>query len=907
MAAAGHDSWKEVSAYLDQALELAEEERSAWLASLDQQNPTLAACLRALLEEHHVLKEEGFLEQCTIPASVQPLLAGAHVGAYTLASPIGQGGMGNVWLAERSDGRFERRAAVKFLNVALAGRGGAERFKREGSILGRLSHPYVAELLDAGITPSGQPYLVLEHVDGEPIDRYCDQRSLDLEARVRLFLDVLAAVAHAHANLIVHRDIKPSNVLVRSDGQVKLLDFGIAKLLEDDERAGASTALTRAGAGPLTPEYAAPEQVTGGQVTTGTDIYALGVLLYGLLTGQHPYGPGPHSPANLIKAIVDTDPCPPSDVAVANQRVLRGDLDTIVVKALKKDPRERYASVTEFANDLRRYLKHEPIGARPDTVAYRTGKFIRRNRMAVAGVTLAGAAILMTASIAVREAVHARDRFNQVRKMAHTFLFDFYAELDRVPGTTKAKELLISTAREYMDSLARSAGNDRDLLLELAEAYERLADAQASSPANLNQRNPALDNRRRAMELRSRLGVRNQAEAGKLVNLMRMVTFELRTLGCLPEALAAAHQAVESGETLLNDASGDALIARGSAHLELGRVLEDLGRLMEAEKEVELARDLLVASSPGKPIRQVVAAGQERGDILLALGRPDDAVRILEQAEQDGDRLVAEAPPGTPFLRAYRNRQITLAALAYVHDNPLMASLDQPDRALAYRAKLRKGWEHLLALDPNNNDVRSELATCDSETSVTVLKINPPEAAQMARRGLDLFEQLERASPDDQNLVFRTARGATRLALTLLATGNPAEARRAIQPSLRKHRELLARVKDNPLYQGSLVWTLTVSGRVEQARNDTENARVALDEAVRIAEPLAGSLDVHYVRMATEAYQAYADVWTGAERCRLLRRAQELWQGWKGNPSSWVEARRKDAARLVAMCAIPRR
>ena len=221
--------------------------------------------------------------------------------------------MGSVWAAERNDARFERRAALKFLNSALADTRGQERFKREGRILGRLAHPHIAELLDAGVSPNGQPYLVLEYVEGEPIDCYCDRRKLDVEARLRLFLDLLGAVAYAHANLIVHRDIKPSNILVRVDGQLKLLDFGIAKLLED-ESVRPATLLTRDGAGPLTPEYAAPEQVTGGMVTTATDIYALGVLLYVLLTGRHPAGNGRLSAADRIKAIVETEPPRPSEV-----------------------------------------------------------------------------------------------------------------------------------------------------------------------------------------------------------------------------------------------------------------------------------------------------------------------------------------------------------------------------------------------------------------------------------------------------------------------------------------------------------------------------------------------------------------------------------------------------------------
>jgi serine/threonine-protein kinase len=240
------------------------------------------------MNEHGTLARERFLERGPVTSASEASLAGRIVGAYKLLSPIGQGGMGSVWLAERTDGRFERQVAVKFLNFAVAAQG-AERFKREGSILGRLADPHIAELMDAGVTANGEPYLVLEYVEGEHIDEYCDRRSLDVNARVRLFLDVLSAVAQAHTNLVVHRDIKPSNVLVRNDGCVKLLDFGIAKLLSDDAKSAAATLLTVEG-GALTPQFAAPEQITGGAITTATDVYELGVLNGRSAEGNSRYG-----------------------------------------------------------------------------------------------------------------------------------------------------------------------------------------------------------------------------------------------------------------------------------------------------------------------------------------------------------------------------------------------------------------------------------------------------------------------------------------------------------------------------------------------------------------------------------------------------------------------------------------
>src|SRR5215471_2839852 len=300
--------WQRASPWLDLVLDLPAQDREARLRELRASDPDVADDVEAMLAQHRVLSAEGFLDKRPLVEPPDPALAGLTVGAYRLVSPIGHGGMGSVWLAERSDGRFEGQAALKLLNAALVGRAGEERFKREGTILARLTHPHIARLIDAGVSSAGQPYLVLERIDGRHIDRFCDEERLTIEQRIRLFLDVQSAVAHAHANLFIHRDLKPSNVLVDAGGQVKLLDFGIAKLLADDTSTGATSKLTREGEVALTPKYAAPEQVTGGAITTATDVYALGVLLFELLSGHHPTAGSAQTPAEFVKAIADTDP-----------------------------------------------------------------------------------------------------------------------------------------------------------------------------------------------------------------------------------------------------------------------------------------------------------------------------------------------------------------------------------------------------------------------------------------------------------------------------------------------------------------------------------------------------------------------------------------------------------------------
>ncbi|HUE12081.1 MAG TPA: serine/threonine-protein kinase [Steroidobacteraceae bacterium] len=386
-----------MSAYLDQALELEEPERAQWLAALGENDPTMAALLSSVLADR---EHKGFSQFLVGPAPIplddiqQATLVGRQVGPYIIEAEIGRGGMGSVWRARRADGRFEGRVAIKFVLAAWIGRIGEQRFLTEGKLLGRLDHPHIARLLDAGVLEATQPYLVLEYVDGAPIDAYCERRSLGTEARVRLFLDVLDAVAHAHSNLIVHRDLKPSNIFVTGDGTVKLLDFGIAKLL--DEGSGTIPA-TQSIASALTPQYAAPEQLLGQPVTTATDTYALGCVLYLLLSGAHPFADRTRSQAEFIRAATTDSPRHASSMArlsTVPRRSLEGDLDNILHKSLKKDPVERYASAGAFAQDLRRYLDHMPVTARPDTLGYRGAKFVRRHRVAVALSSLTLTAIL---------------------------------------------------------------------------------------------------------------------------------------------------------------------------------------------------------------------------------------------------------------------------------------------------------------------------------------------------------------------------------------------------------------------------------------------------------------------------------------------------------------------------------
>jgi tetratricopeptide (TPR) repeat protein len=429
--------WPAINALLDELLGLADGARGERLRQVRHADPALGAELQSLLALATAVEREGFLAgRAEAPPLVASPLAGRAVGAYTLIEPLGEGGMGAVWLGERRDGRYAGQVAIKFPSLAMLAGSGAERFRREGEVLARLAHAHIARLLDAGID-DGRPYLVLEYVQGEPIDRWCDARALGVKARVRLFLDVLAAVSHAHANLILHRDLKPSNILVDTDGRVKLLDFGIAKLLDDARPAAEATALTRAAGRVFTPEYAAPEQRSNAPLSMATDVYALGVLLFVLLAGEHPRGAGAREPAQDADVARLSERARRTGAGAASRRAstppqlaraLRGDLDNIVAKCLKPAPAERYANAQALADDLQRWLAHEPVAARADRFGYRAAKFVRRHRFGVAAGALLALAVaggaagtFVQAQRAVAEAQAAqmaRDRALAARSLA---------------------------------------------------------------------------------------------------------------------------------------------------------------------------------------------------------------------------------------------------------------------------------------------------------------------------------------------------------------------------------------------------------------------------------------------------------------------------------------------------------
>jgi serine/threonine protein kinase/tetratricopeptide (TPR) repeat protein len=651
--------WLRASGHLDRVLELPPQEREACLATLRADDPESAADLVALLDEHRRLSAEGFLDSTPPIRPLEPVLAGVTIGTYTLVSPIGHGGMGSVWLASRSDGRFEGQAALKLLNAALVGRGGEERFKREGTILARLTHPHIGRLIDAGVSSTGQPYLVLEYIAGRHIDRFCDDERLTIDARIRLFLQVQAAVAHAHANLIVHRDLKPSNVLVTATGQVKLLDFGIAKLIEDDAQP-AGTLLTNEAGSAMTPKYAAPEQVTGGAITTATDVYALGVLLYELLTGHHPAGMTPKSPSEFVKAVTEIEPVrlsaviegaasPDAGTALALQRsttpdrlrrLLQGDLETIVGKALKKSPDERYPSVAEFAEDLRRYVDHQPIGARADTVRHRATKFVRRHwrgvtAVAAAAVVLVGVIGFYTARLAT-ERDRARleaEKASRVSELLTGLLTG--ADPYRTPDAKEptVQNLLDIGAERAATELGDQPELQSEMLAVIGRTFERMGLHAKALP--LLEQSLAIG--RRA------LGPDHVRIAQSLNNLGVLQ----RELGNLAAAEPLLRESLDMRRRLLGSFDKDVAVTL----VELARVLKDRGRSAESEAPTREALDIRKKIF-GDEHRETATSKNELGLLLWERGELPEAEQLFRENFETSQRLLGADHPNAVTAKA---------------------------------------------------------------------------------------------------------------------------------------------------------------------------------------------------------------------------------------------------------------
>jgi len=620
--------WPEINALLDEALALPGEARAVWLAGLAGERAALRSTVGNLLAAHAEAESADFMQTlprvATTPepgAVLTEAAAGQRVGPYRLLAPLGQGGMGVVWRAERADGQGQRTVALKLPRLVWGG-AVAQRLARERDILARLVHPHIARLYDAGVDEFGRPWLAMELVEGQPIDAHCAARGLGTAARLRLILQAADAVAHAHALLVVHRDLKPANILVTDGGDVRLLDFGIAKLIEGD--AAGATAITQLAGRALTPDYASPEQIRGEALGTASDVYSLGVVAFELLSGAKPYRLQRGSAAELEEAIALADPPLASTVATspAAKQALRGDLDAILLHALRKEPAARYASITALADDLRRHLAHEPVLARPDGLAYRAGRFASRHRLQVASATLVAAALVAGTTVALWQAREASRQAERARSEAATaqavqgFIESVFnansanqADPERARSTT-ARELLDRGAQRIDIELRADPAARLRLYATLAAMYDHMA---------LPERALAFQRKRAALatELHGAGSSESVIATADLVSQLLSADQTAEALKLLTQADAA----------LAASGNSDPL---ARFHLDL-----NFGALYwgsDAQKALPFARRA-VASARTRPVSpSLVTALQLLGDVALPAGQPDEAAQALGDA-----------------------------------------------------------------------------------------------------------------------------------------------------------------------------------------------------------------------------------------------------------------------------------
>ena len=732
----------------DRAVVLPPDAREPFLASACP-DPALRARVVALLRAHDHAGAD-FLETPAVELDRAAVgRAGRRLGAYEISREIGRGGMGAVYLAKRADDEFQKAVAIKIVAAPLGDEGLLRRFRRERQILAALEHPHIARLLDGGTTEEGLPYLVMEYVDGVRVDEYVRSRALTVDEIITLFRRICEAVQFAHRNLIVHRDLKPQNILITADGSPRLLDFGIATLVTADE---SEAGLTRTGAA-MTPEYASPEQLRGERVTTASDVYALGVLLYELLAGTRPHDFASKRTDEAVRSVLDTDPPRPS-VAAARRGVpllarrLAGDLDAIVMMALRKEPERRYSSALALSEDLGRCQEGRPVAARGEAASYRARKFVRRHRLGVAAAaaiaaTLVGgmAATAWQARVADRarheadrQRARAERRFSDVRQLANSFLFEFHDAIAPLRGSTPARRLLVTKALAYLDSLAAEAAGDRSLQQELASAYDRVGDVQGNpSIPNVGDTAGALVSYRKAETIRRELGATTPEALETRLSLATSamkIGDALLGRGAIQEAVAHYRAALTPRE----EALARDVPTRALAHQALvetsGRLCTSLlavgdapGALANCERSRATGDALLAVEPEHAAVRALRAAnGIGFGNVLRMVGRPEDAARAFDDAIKRHAELVARSPDNGELRRRIA---VTSGLLATVQ-----LELEQPAAAAASLDRAIEQLTQLVAADPANVRSGPELAYFLNRRAQTLLSLHQSDRAR---------------------------------------------------------------------------------------------------------------------------------------------------------------------------------
>ena len=767
----GSERWHRTKQLFEGALDLTPADRAALLEKECGDDETLRRDVESLLESDDHAGD--FIEDppFSIPRDLFPVggdepFVSQEFGTYTSIRELGRGGLGSVYLAARSDDEYRKEVAIKVIRRGLDTEDILRRFRNERQILAQLDHPNIARLIDGGTTDDGLPYFVMEYVKGNPLTAYTETQAPSLTDRLTLFRKICAAVTYAHQNLVIHRDLKPSNILVTADGEPKLLDFGIAKLLDtNDEAAFLTIPELRA----MTPEYASPEQIKGGAITTASDIYSLGVLLFELLTGERPYRLETHTPGEIAQAVTEQEPTRPSTVIsktlggeLSNHKSLRGDLDNIVLMAMRKEPMRRYASVSQFSEDIRRHIEGHPVLAHKDTVGYRAAKFVRRHTagvLAAAVVTLALIAGIVGTSwqarIARRERARAEQRFDDVRKLANSYLFEFHDAIENLPGSTPARALLVRRALEYLDSLGRESGTDMSLQREVVMAYVKVGNVQGNpTNSNLGDTAGALESYRKAAAIAEKwVPLASDPQMRRALAIVYQKSADvLAATNRVPKGVQSARRALAIFEELATASPTDAPTALNVAieQLKLGDILgnpnftnlgDSAGAMASYLAASGLLERLYSGGATDPKTRRFLGMIHERIGSLLELQH--DGPGALEAYRRSAEirlPLAAEFPNDTSMVRdgAVAFEKLGLA-LAASHD--LEAAFENGRKALIM-------FETLLAADPQNTNAQHSLAVSNihlgdllSTAGVAPNARNAAEAIACYRKAIGLLEK----------------------------------------------------------------------------------------------------------------------------------------------------------------------
>lgn len=743
----GADRWRRLNELFHAALALDPGARSEYIAKACAGDDALRLETAAMLSAHEraAMNPEAIAGVAlALDEQESPSLGGLRLGPYQLTDEIGRGGMGSVWSADRVDGEFVQHVAIKVIKRGMDTVQVLERFRAERQILASFDHPNIAQLIDGGTTQDGLPYFVMEYIEGRPIDQYADERHLSVHERLALFLKVCDAVSYAHQRLIVHRDIKPQNILVTSAGVPKLLDFGTAKALQ--EAGDKQGAYTMAGFHALTPDYASPEQFEGQPTTTQTDVYSLGVVLYELLTGRSPYRPRTWSAWDVSASVLSADverpsiaiTLPPHETStrprastgadrglvtaagsIARLRgQLRGDLDAIVLTALRKEPARRYASVEQFAGDIRRYLGGLPVRARPDAAWYRIGKFMRRNTATVTAaallaVALAGGAVAtgwqarearVQARLAQDAQARAERRFAEVRKLANALLFEYHDAIRELPGATSVRARLVTDALSYLNRLAEESAGDPSLQRELALAYRKVAEVQGALAGNasLGDTTGAISSHRKSLAILEALHASNPNDAQArrdvadgtlaLASLLSMTENQA-------EAMEHAHRARSLYEPLAQETAPtvDQRLALADAYDLLGMISLESGKAGEAleihRQQLELLTSTPAAEQRSAALRRALStAHQHIADAQSTFGNHENALDSHRRSLELRLGLVAEFPYNTDYKR--------LVGASYYWEADTLQQLGRTREALAAYLRSLAIDDELAAADP---------------------------------------------------------------------------------------------------------------------------------------------------------------------------------------------------------------